>query len=375
MRGASGSAMSEKVIHAFEFLRQAVPDPLPPVLAALGPDRFLKRRVLDQLSPRRDQDDSLITLAGSTATWRDVRDELSLVSLFGDGPRRVVIAEADDFISQHREDLEQYTQHPLRSGVLILDVVTLPSNTRLYKAIQAQGLLIVCRLPESQRGRGVDVPRLRKWLEEWARDRHGLRLSREALEELTGLVGWELGLLDQELAKLALFVKSGESADADLVRRVVGGWRAQTTWQMLDAAASGNASQALVMLDQLLQAGETPQSLFGSVAWSLRRFAAATRIYQRMEHAAGRAARLPAALQQAGFRAQPPTLLSQAEEQLRQLSRERAGRLFQWLLELDLALKGTHAAPQRGRLALEMLLLRLSKPARPVPIEAARGRT
>ena len=136
---------------------------------------------------------------------------------------------------------------------------------------------------------------------------------------------------------------------------------------MLDAAAAGHADRALQMLDQLLQAGETPQALFGSMAWSLRRFAAATRIYQRLERLSGRTASLRVALQQAGFRDKPPAALQQAEEQLRQLTRQRAGQLFGWLLETDLALKGTHSAPHRGRFALERLILRLARQVRPEP--------
>jgi DNA polymerase-3 subunit delta len=157
-----------------------------------------------------------------------------------------------------------------------------------------------------------------------------------------------------------LFVSPNDRVDGDLVRRVVGGWRTETTWEMLDAVASGDADQALKMLDQLLQAGEVPQALFGSMAWSLRRFAAATRIYQRMEQA-NRRANLGAALAEAGFRTRPPIALKQAEEQLRQIGRQRANQLFQWLLETDLALKGTHASPHRGRIALEKLILRLAR--------------
>ncbi len=110
-----------------------------------------------------------------------------------------------------------------------------------------------------------------------------IRLSREAVEQLVDLIGWEFGLLDQELAKLALFVEPKGEVQVDLVNHVVGGWRTQTTWDMLDAAADGDAVTALGQLDKLLQAGEAPQALFGSIAWSLRRFAAATRIVEQQE--------------------------------------------------------------------------------------------
>jgi DNA polymerase-3 subunit delta len=53
--------------------------------------------------------------------------------------------------------------------------------------------------------------------------------------------------------------------------------------------------------------------------------------------------------------------MQNAERQLKQLGRDRAGKLYQWLLEADLAMKGTHSQPDRARFVLEQLILGLSK--------------
>ena len=47
-----------------------------------------------------------------------------------------------------------------------------------------------------------------------------------------------------------------------------------------------------------------------------------------------------------------PAALEKAERQIKQLGRHRAIALYRWLLETDLALKGTHSAPHRARFAL-----------------------
>ena len=54
-----------------------------------------------------------------------------------------------------------------------------------------------------------------------------------------------------------------------------------------------------------------------------------------------------------------------AERQIKQLGRERAAQLHRWLLETDLALKGSHSSPELSRLAMEHLLLRLDKDLAP----------
>jgi hypothetical protein len=52
--------------------------------------------------------------------------------------------------------------------------------------------------------------------------------------------------------------------------------------------------------------------------------------------------------------------MSKNESQLRRLGRQRARKLFQWVLDADLALKGPSSQPARARIALEQLIARLA---------------
>ena len=52
--------------------------------------------------------------------------------------------------------------------------------------------------------------------------------------------------------------------------------------------------------------------------------------------------------------------IEKAEKQMIQIGRQRGGKLYQWLLEIDLALKGSHSTPDRARFKLEQLILRLA---------------
>ena len=88
---------------------------------------------------------------------------------------------------------------------------------------------------------------------------------------------------------------------------------------------------------------------------TLRRFATATRIVQQAE-ASGERPSLRTALEAAGFKS---FVLGKAESQLRQLGRERGERLYTWLLETDLGLKGQSA--QEPRAVLEQLIVRMAK--------------
>ena len=358
-----------RTVHAFDYLEKSTTvDAVPSIVVIFGDEPFLQQLVLRNVRQAVLQNEAdevpFTTLQGDTAEWRDVLDELSMHSLFGGGRRLVAVDAADSFVTKYRSELEDYAEHPRATGTLLLKVDKWASNTRLFKRIDQQGLQVDCRPPQKTVGRRkeLDEKRLLDWIAAWSQAQHKTKLNARAGDLLLQLVGPNLGLLDQELAKLSLFAGLGGEISPEMVRDVVGGWRTKTTWELIDAATAGNAAEALQQLDKLLQSGGNPMALFGQISWSLRRFAAATRFVQLAEKR-GQRITLPMALEQAGFHKWPQKAFENAGKQLRQLKRERAGHLYQWLLQADLSLKGSHSSPGRARFVLEHLIVRLSKQA------------
>lgn len=201
-----------------------------------GGESFLKRQVLIRLRQAvlggGEGDFSLSTFEGPEALFRNVMDELSTLAMFGSGKHLVIVDEADDFVTRYRSELESYVAQPKPRAVLVLEVESWPSNTRLYKAVAETGLSIQCAAPPARQ--------LARWLVGWAMQAHGAQLATPAAEMLVEMIGPELGLLDQELAKLALSTGRGGKITPELVVQMVGTWRTKTAWDMLDAALDGN---------------------------------------------------------------------------------------------------------------------------------------
>jgi DNA polymerase-3 subunit delta len=182
---------------------------------------------------------------------------------------------------------------------------------------------------------------------------HGKQLSAPAAAMLVDLVGPEMGQLDQELAKLAAYAGEAARVDAGDVDALVGSSRGESTWKIFDAMAAGRPAEALEILDRLFDHGEDPLRVLGAFSMQLRRLAQAYRL-------TGQGQSLPAALAEAGV---PPFAVRGAEQQLRHLGRRRADRLYDWLLETDLGLKGASALPPRT--LMERLVVRLARKAQP----------
>jgi DNA polymerase-3 subunit delta len=346
-----------KALHALDYLKSVDKHPAKPVCVVFGDEPFLARHAAAALQNSvlgEDSDDAemaAIEFEGKTVELHEVLDELATPSLFGGGPRLVKVEQADDFVTRQRGQLEDYVAKPVSTGVLLLEVTKWPSNTRLYKAVAKTGLQIECKSPPAAR--------LAKWLVDWGKQQYGVKVDSAAAEVLLDLSEPEMGLLDQELSKVAAAAGTNGIVTTALVEELVGSWRTKSAWDMLDAATGGNAADALKQLDRLLGAGENPIAILAQIASTLRRFAAATQLIEQAE-VAGRRIALRQALETAGFK---PFVIRKAEPQLRQLGRHRGAKLYGWLLEADLALKGTSSQPARARLVLEKLIVRLSRAA------------
>lgn len=361
------------VLHAADLVLSDQAAPAAALIVLFGDDRFLKSQVLARLRQHLAPGDAEASLAGYDAQeqpppWAEVAQALRTTSLFG-GRRVVIVRSADRFVAAQREHLEALAAAPT-SGVLVLEVEQWPPQTRLARLVEQHGLAIDCHAPLKGKSQAVDEAAVARWAAAWGRKQHGLVLEAEAARLLVELTGPLFGMLDQHLAKLALLVEPRQPVTPQQVQSIIGGWRAQTVWELIDAALSGRTDAALTQLDRLLRSGEHPLALVGSLSWSLRRYAAATRHYERAERS-GRKIPLREALSRAQVRDWPPGELARAEQRLLALGRQRAGQLYRWLLELDLALKGSHSQEERARWALEQFLLRLAPrprtPQRPAP--------
>lgn len=329
-------------MHATAFLKSP-PDSVGAIAVLFGEEQFLKRAAFESLCRLvlgEDQERlGLTRFTGDQVDLKTVCDELRTISMWG-SRRLVMIDDADRFVSQNREGLEKYLQKPAKNSVLVLDVKTWPKTTRLAKVVPKIGLELECA-PLS----GSDLVR---WLSETAKNAHGKSLNREAANLIWELAGGDLGLLEQELAKLSAYVGDRKSIEITDVQTLVGGWATETTWAIAAAVRRGETGEALDLLNQLLDAGESPHKILGGLTFVFRRLAQAVEL-------SGQGVSLDRALGEAGVFARE---IGESAAYLRRLGRAEAQRLSARLLEADSALKGALIVPERQ--VLETLMVKLT---------------
>ena len=314
-----------------------------PVYVVHGDEDFLRRRVLDAMKSRILGNDEnavfgLSAYPGDTAEWAAIHDEL-LTLPFLSSRRLVIIENAEKFVSEHRPQLERYIQSPGPGGVLVLEVKSWPATTRLYRLLDGPAA-ISCK--------ALTGAKLNDWCRRWAETQYRKQLTVPAAQLLTDLIGSEMGLLGQEIAKLAVYSGEAHRIGEEEVDRLVGSNRSEDTFKIFNAISLGDPATALMLLDRLLVQGERPIAILGAFSWQLRKLGQAMRLV-------GNGVGVNEAISRVGL-----FKVNEARQFLKHLGQRRAYRLFDWLLECDLGLKGeSELSP---RVQLERLVVRLAVP-------------
>ena len=224
------------------------------VQALVGDDIFLQLQAIHRITASLPPGTQRVEFDGESAAAHEVLDELRSFSMFA-ADKMVVVRSAEEFISKHRDAVEEYVENPVDSAVLVLRCKTLPGNQKVSKLIAKHGEITPCEPPKDK-----ELP---KWINDRAAKVHRIAIDPGAVQLLADLIGADLGRLDNELAKLALMV-DGKVAAADVGRSVVF-QRDQEMWHLTDELTAGRIDQALKRWRHLVQGD--PSTEFRAVTW------------------------------------------------------------------------------------------------------------
>jgi DNA polymerase-3 subunit delta len=334
------------VMDAMTFLDKGGKTKRQPVFVITGDEEFLKRRTLAALQAvivgESDPSFAVSSYPGDKADFAAIRGELDTLPFLCEA-RLVVVEQADPFVTKFRAMLEKFVEKPATSGVLVLDVKSWPSNTKLAKLVP-ETATFVCKAPAAYKLAG--------WCAEWAKAHYGKKLPTNAAELLVDLVGPQMGLLDAELNKLAIYAGERPGIELADVDALVGRSRAANVFKIMDAVGDGKPAAALTILSELFEEGEAELAILGALGAQLRRLALAARLHRQ-------GAPLDNAMDRAGV-AKWPQARDSAVKQLKHLGWNRLDKLYDWLVEVDQGMKGGSPLPEK--LQMERLIVRLARP-------------
>jgi len=314
-----------------------------PAYLLFGEEEFLLQETVDLIIDRVVQPgakDFNYNVAYCRET--SVSDIINLAQTlpFMSAKRLVIAKDIDAFKAGDLEELVAYLKDPSPSTCLVLI-----SNLGKYEkksviaAIETHGAVT--------RFYALLDREIVSWIEAWARAR-GLSIQRDAAQYLWQTIGNDLQKIGNELEKVAIFIKERKSVTFEDVKTMVGDFREYTPFDLADAIGSKNREQAFLILSRLMQEGEQPVALLGSIAWNFRRL-----LHAKSMELAGMG---PDEIMK---KLRPPVIFHKAtsfKSQMKSYSAEELREVFDAMLSTDKALKssGLH-----GRLVLERMILKL----------------
>jgi DNA polymerase-3 subunit delta len=243
--------------------------------------------------------------------------------------------EAKGVVQKPLDQLADYAANAPPSTTLLLIADKLDNRRRLMASAKRDGFLVVCApLPASALG---------GWVQQRARQ-HGHPLGSGAAALLAELCGSDLSVLSDALERVELFVGQGAEVTEAAVLQCVANMQPGNVWDLVSAVGRRDAGAALAALDRVFEPGAGPR-LVGLLCWSARqliKFGSARREGLSADEAAVRAGA-------------PPFKGRELNDQLRQLTLDRAERWLEALAQLDFDLKGGSRLPQKALLETALL--------------------
>lgn len=224
---------------------------------------------------------------------------------------------------------------PASTTLLVLIDEELTASSPLLKAAQEHGQVLQATLPKGAA------------LESWIKKRvqgMDVKISGEAVTLLANFIGNQLRLLANELDKLATYVGAGHTIEAAHIRLLSAQVQEARIFDLTDALAQRNRTEALNLLHDLLADGQHPLALLPIITSQVRSLL----LVKELATSGLRAAQIATAM------GTPPFIVEKTLRNIGKFSTAQLENTYRHLLATDAALKRSRLTPE---MALDLLVV------------------
>ena len=263
-------------IPAEKLTTQLTKGKISPVYLLTGEDLYRKKVVMAQIRQAVNPDE--FNFFQEQAAKADMGHVLSLANtppVFA-ASRLVVLTGIESLRKEPKAALVDYLENPLETTVLVLtynDNKKMKTEKGLAEAAAAAGC--VCNFDE------LKNDDLASWVRTQAQQKN-LELSFDAVDMLCDLVGSELGALENELEKLALYVwdRTDKTISPADVLACIGFSKEQNPFELTNAITACQKDRCLKLVDKLLEDGEEPIAILSKMTYPILKMARIKRLTQ-----------------------------------------------------------------------------------------------
>lgn len=305
-----------------------------PITFIVGSDLFQHRLLTDEIRkavfPNGSgglNDDTFDGKGADLSSIFDLANTLPMLS-----PQRFIfIRNAEATSEKDQTQWLRYLKAPSPSAVLVASAQKLDKRTKFAKTLVEADVVVEAEPPKPR-----DVP---SWIDRLAK-RNEISVAPAAKMALAEAVGSDLGRLDQEIGRLALFVHPEKTISEKAVTSTVLQTTGENVFAWTDQIVEGRWKESVSTLHHLIEEGSPELVLVSMLVRHLR-------ILLKAKDAAATSARGGELTSLLGV---PPFLVSRYMDQCRRLQRSALLKALDHLATLDRELKSTGLS---GSLLLE----------------------
>jgi DNA polymerase III subunit delta len=265
-----------------------------------GADEFSVKetatKLADKLAPKKAGEFGVEIIEGSAANQDEalkvlarLREALNTVGLFGGGDKLVWLKNTDlladspttraEAIKEALAELADLLKSGLGDGVtLLISAIGCDRRKTLYKTLEKVGEVQFFEALEE--GKGDSDEEIEEFIRSKARA-DGKTMGFDAVQTFRELVAPNLREIANELEKLFTYVgKRGEVIKED-VRAICSASRQAVIWELTDALGARRASQSIMAVENLLDAGDQPMGILMMLVAQFRLMLLAKDLMQR----------------------------------------------------------------------------------------------
>ncbi|MBN2030558.1 DNA polymerase III subunit delta [bacterium] len=312
-----------------EVIKEIESGKLAPVYFFFGEEIFLidtlVRKIIETITDSTTKDFNCDLFDGDQVDGETVVNTASSFPMMTD--RRLVVLKSVQRLSVSDKDrILTYVQSPLESTCFICTANKIDRRNRFYSSfIKHSHWSESKKLYENQA-----VHWVRKQLQE-----KGVTLSSEGATFLVQQVGTSLWCLFNEIEKILTFAHGKKRLELEDIITVVGFSRKFNIWELTDAIGRKDLNHALIVLNQLMDEGQSPPGIIMDL--SRRIF-----LFMRMRAMLDRGLSLDGVTKKLGL---PPFFAKQYTDQIRHFTADELAYGVDVLLQSDTYIKTGYLNP------------------------------